>query len=63
VRETGLKKNNAGSAYLPRENKGNWDTAFIPQNLYLNARIEQNGYMLNGRHTGLQPLFAASLNF
>lgn len=58
-----LKKSNAGSAYLPIEKKANWDFAFMPQNLYLNDKIQQKGYMINGRYIGLQPLFAASLNF
>jgi hypothetical protein len=58
-----LKKKNAGSASLPVNKAGNWDFAFMPQNLYLNTKIEQRGYMINGRHVGLQPLFAASLNF
>lgn len=58
-----LKKKNAGSAFLPGSKAGNWDFAFMPQNLYLNNKIEQRGYMINGRQVGLQPLFAASLNF
>jgi len=58
-----LKKRNAGSAYLPGSKDSKWDFAFMPQNLYLNNKIEQRGYMINGRHIGLQPLFAASLNF
>lgn len=58
-----LKKKNAGSAYLPGSKAGNWDFAFMPQNLYLNNKIEQRGYMINGRQVGLQPLFAASLSF
>jgi|WetSurMetagenome_2_1015567.scaffolds.fasta_scaffold65629_1 hypothetical protein len=58
-----LKNKNAGSAYLPDNKAGNWDFAFMPQNLYLNNKIEQRGYIINGRQVGLQPLFAASLNF
>jgi hypothetical protein len=58
-----LKKKNKIEGYSPRNHKNNWDVAFMPQNLFLNSRISGNGYLVNGRIIGMQPLFAASLRF
>jgi hypothetical protein len=58
-----LKKNNVGQAFLPANHKAKWDFAFMPQNLFLNNKIAEKGFTLNGRQTGMQPLFYASFTF
>jgi hypothetical protein len=58
-----LKKRNATQAFLPVKNKGSWNFALMPQNLYLNNKMQNNGFMTNGRLVGMQPVFAASLTF
>lgn len=58
-----LRKKNSTMTFLPDIGKNNFHFSVMPQNLFLNDKIQQKGYILNGRYTGLQPLFAASLNF
>jgi hypothetical protein len=43
--------------------KARWNFALMPQNIFVNSKIAGHGYMMNGKLTGMQPLFAASLNF
>lgn len=58
-----MRKKNKTQAYFDDHHKNNWEFAFMPQNAYLNSLIKNKGFRLNGRSTGLQPIFAASLNF
>jgi hypothetical protein len=60
---TKLKNKNAGQTSLRLNKRGDFDFAFMPQNLLLNNKIEQNGFKLYGRQVGMQPLFAASFTF
>lgn len=56
------KKNSSVTSFLDNH-KNNWDFALMPQNIFVNSKIAGHGYMVNGRLTGMQPLFAASLRF
>lgn len=58
-----MKKKNKNEVYFPYPQKNNWDIVFMPQNLFLNSKISNNGYQLNGKLIGMQPLFAASIRF
>jgi hypothetical protein len=58
-----LRKRNSTQASLPEKNKNSFNLSLMPQNLFLNSRIQDKGYMVNGRLVGLQPVFAASLSF
>ncbi len=59
-----LRRTNRTQGYLPAGKNNNWEFAFMPQNLFLNNKINQRGYFLNGRYMGgMQPLFSASLKF
>jgi hypothetical protein len=59
-----LKGKNAVQASLTTDkNKGNWDFAFMPQNLYLNNELGEKGFMVNNRLTGMQPVFSATCTF
>jgi hypothetical protein len=61
---TKLKNKNTGShTSLQLKDKRDWNFALMPQNLLLNNKIEEKGFMMNGRQIGPQPLFAASLTF
>jgi hypothetical protein len=42
---------------------GNWNFSLMPQNIFLNNKISEKGYVINGKMTGMQPLFSASLSF
>jgi hypothetical protein len=57
------KKNRNVPALSDLNQKGNWNFAFMPQNVFVNNKIGQKGYMINGRYAGMQPLFAASCTF
>jgi len=57
------KKNRSVSAISDLDQKGKWNFTFMPQNIFVNNRIEQSAYMINGRYVGMQPLFAASCTF
>jgi hypothetical protein len=60
--ESARKKNAAvGSASAGNWNK--WSFSFMPQNLFLNEKIMQNGYRINGNKVLMQPLFSASFSF
>ncbi|MCE5347335.1 MAG: hypothetical protein LLG13_13755 [Bacteroidales bacterium] len=58
-----LRKKNSTQAYLPDKHKNNFNLSFMPQNLFLNNKIQHNDFLVNGRLVGMQPLFAASLSF
>ena len=58
-----MRMKNKTQGFIPKHQKNNWEIAFMPQNMFLNSKISNNGYLLNGRITGMQPLFAASLKF
>jgi hypothetical protein len=58
-----MRKKNKTQGFIHEQQKTNWEIAFMPQNMFLNSKISNNGYLLNGRITGMQPLFAASLRF
>ncbi len=59
-----LKGKNAVQASLTTDkNKGNWDFAFMPQNLYLNEKLGEKGNIVNNRLLGMQPVFSATCTF
>ena len=58
-----MKKKNREAAYFSDKKKNNWDIAFMPQNLFLNSKIQNKGYFINGNFVGMQPLFSASIKF
>jgi len=58
-----MRKKNNSMAFLPSIHKNNFNMVFMPQNLFLNNKIEQKGFMINGKYIGMQPLVAASVTF
>ncbi len=56
-------KNTLQTNVLLKNSRFNWDFSFMPQNLYLNNKIVENGNLLNNRLVGMQPLFSASCTF
>jgi hypothetical protein len=58
-----LKNKNSMQAFLHLNNHRDWNFTFMPQNLFLNNKIEESGITMSGRQIGMQPLFAASLTF
>lgn len=56
-------KNAMETNVLPDETSAKWDFSFMPQNLYLNNKIVENGNLFIGMKTGLQPLFSLSCTF
>jgi hypothetical protein len=58
-----MRQKNITSGFIKDNKKSNWDIALMPQNIVVNNRIAGKGFMVNGRLTGMQPLFAASLRF
>ena len=59
-----MKNKNAAQAYLsPKKSAGDWTFSFMPQNLYLNNKLLENGNLMNNRLVGMQPLFSASCTF
>lgn len=58
-----IRQKNKTSGFIKDNKKSNWDLALMPQNIVVNNRISGKGFMVNGRLTGMQPLFAASLRF
>ena len=58
-----LRKKNSAQASFPVDNGNNFHVSFMPQNLFLNNKIQDKGFMINGEYIGMQPLFAASLKF
>jgi hypothetical protein len=45
------------------DHESKWNFAFMPQNYFVNSKISERGFIVNGRITGMQPLFSASLRF
>ncbi|HPT21955.1 MAG TPA: hypothetical protein PLR88_08435 [Bacteroidales bacterium] len=59
-----FKRKNIAFNFIPaNRKKSNWDLAFMPQNLLLNSKMQSRGYLVNGRLTGMQPVFSASVTF
>lgn len=59
-----LKRRSGGSYSLSEEkSRSNFNVSLMPQNLFINNRLGAKGFMTNGRYTGMQPMFAASLTF
>lgn len=58
-----LRKKNSVQTFLPVNNKNNFQVAFMPQNLFLNNKMQNNSFMINGRLIVMQPVFAASVTF
>lgn len=58
-----MKKKNRETAFSSDKKKNNWEIAFMPQNLFLNSKMENKGYYINGKYVGMQPLFSASVKF
>jgi len=58
-----LRKKNSAQTSLDDHDKSKWNISFMPQNIFLNSKIGSNGNMLNGKLTGMQPLFSASVRF
>jgi len=58
-----MRKNNKTQPFPGDSHKNNWEISFMPQNVYLNSVISQNGFRFKGRTAVLQPIIAASLNF
>jgi len=58
-----MRKKNSASAFHRNDNGNKWNFAFMPYNIMLNNKIENAGYMLNGKAVGMQPLFSASVTF
>ncbi len=60
---TMLKKKNGVTAMLPERKSNDFHLSIMPQNIIINNKIQERGFMMNGRQVGLQPLFAATLTF
>jgi hypothetical protein len=58
-----MREKNKVTGFMKDNKKSNWDIALMPQNIVVNNRIAGKGFVVNGRLTGMQPLFAASLRF
>jgi hypothetical protein len=58
-----LRKKNMTQSRLTDKHKNNFNLSLMPQNLLLNNRIQNKGYLVNGRLVGMQPVFAAELTF
>jgi hypothetical protein len=58
-----LRRKNEIQKPFPALQKNNLEISLMPQNLFLNEKMQNKGYMVNGRYIGMQPLFAASLVF
>jgi hypothetical protein len=58
-----MRKNNLMQGFIPDNKKNNWVLALMPQNLFLNSKMQAKNFYVNGRLVGMQPLFAASLTF
>jgi hypothetical protein len=58
-----MRKKNKTQGFFQEQQKNRWNIAFMPQNVFLNSKISDKGYLVNGRITGMQPFFAASLRF
>ena len=61
---TKIKQKNVLQNSLPVKQKNSaWDFAFMPQYLYLNNKLVEQGNLLNNRYFGMQPIFSASCTF
>jgi hypothetical protein len=60
-----ILKRRGGGAYSLSEgrNRNNLQVSLMPQNLFINNKLGEKGFIRNGRYTGMQPMFAASLTF
>lgn len=60
-----FKKINSNTGSLPGidNKKNNWDITLMPQNLFFNSIMQNKGFSTNGHGAGIQPVFAASVNF
>jgi len=58
-----LKRKSPSYSLHEGGNGSDFHVTFMPQNLFVNEKIEERGFMLNGRYVGMQPLFAATLRF
>jgi hypothetical protein len=58
-----MKKQNAGNVSLFDNGKNRWSFSFMPQNYFLNEKITDSGFKVNGRDARLQPWFSASVTF
>ena len=57
------RKKNAALATVSDGSWNRWSFSFMPQNIFLNEKISENGYQINGNRVLMQPLFSASLAF
>jgi hypothetical protein len=57
------RKKNAALASVSDGSWNRWSFSFMPQNIFLNEKISENGYQINGNRVLMQPLFSASLAF
>lgn len=57
------RRKNAALATSTDKSQYRWSFSFMPQNLFLNEKIADKGYQINGRNVLMQPLFSASLTF
>lgn len=58
-----LRHKSSSYSLLNGRKKDYFHVNFMPYNLFLNEKIAANGNIINGRYTGLQPLFSASVSF
>ena len=58
-----LKRRGNSYSLSERSNRNNLQVAIMPQNLLINNRLGEKGFIKNGRYTGMQPMFAASITF
>ncbi len=58
-----MRKKNQTKEIVEDHSKSKWAVAFMPQNIFLNKRISNSGYLVNGRYVSMQPLVAASFIF
>lgn len=57
------RRKNASLAFDSNGNWNKWSFSLMPQNIFLNQKISENGYKINGNRVLMQPLFSASLSF
>jgi hypothetical protein len=58
-----FRKKNSSAGLLSETHRSNFNFSLMPQNLFLNNKIQNKNMFVNGRPVGMQPLFAASLTF
>jgi hypothetical protein len=58
-----FRRKNEMQGLLPKSGSGQWEFAIMPQNLFLNKKMNDNGLLINGNPARMQPLIAASLTF